>query len=220
MVSNYIETKNLTKSFDGGRVRALGGVDFILDKGEFVAIMGPSGCGKSTLMNIIGALDKPDSGDITVDGEKLNEQKDLSEFRSRKIGFVFQLHNLIPTLTALENVQIPMFERKISSGDKKKKARELLEQVGLKDRFDSLPTKLSGGERQRVAVARALANDPEILIADEPTGALDSKSAKELLELVKKIHRDNDNTVLMVTHDKEVASWADRIVNMFDGKIV
>lgn len=220
MPNNYIETKNLTKSFDGGRVRALGGVDFILDKGEFVAIMGPSGCGKSTLMNIIGALDKPDSGDITVDGEKLNEQKDLSEFRSRKIGFVFQLHNLIPTLTALENVQIPMFERKISSGDKKKKAWELLERVGLKDRFDSLPTKLSGGERQRVAVARALANDPEILIADEPTGALDSKSAKELLELVKKIHRDSNTTVLMVTHDNEVASWADRIVNMFDGRIV
>lgn len=216
----YIEIKNLIKKFDDGQIKALDGVDIQIEKGEFVAIMGPSGCGKSTLMNMVSALDKPSSGDVVIGGAKLSEFKDLSEFRAKKLGFIFQLHNLIPTLSAVENVQIPMFEEKMAPKEKYQKSKKLLELVGLGERIDNLPTKLSGGERQRVAAARALANDPEILIADEPTGALDSKKAKDLLDLLKKIHQEKGITIIMVTHDKDVALYADRIINMKDGKVL
>jgi putative ABC transport system ATP-binding protein len=219
MTQKYIIIKNLKKSFENGRIKALRGVNLELAKHDFVAIMGPSGCGKSTLLNMIGALDRPDVGEIIVSGQNLREMRDLSKFRAHKVGFIFQLHNLIPTLTALENVQVPMFETKIRTSVRKKKAKNLLQLVGLIGRDNSLPTKLSGGERQRVAVARALANDPEILIADEPTGSLDSKSAKEILELLQEIHRKTANTIIVVTHDKTVASYADQIIQMKDGKI-
>ncbi|OGY24551.1 MAG: hypothetical protein A2Y57_03330, partial [Candidatus Woykebacteria bacterium RBG_13_40_7b] len=167
-----------------------------------------------------GVLDRPDSGEIFIDGEPLVAHKDLSKFRAEKVGYVFQLHNLIPTLTALENVQIPMFETKLRARGRKEKARKLLETVGLKDRENNLPTKLSGGERQRVAVARALANDPEIILADEPTGALDSVSAKEILGLLHSIHENMGTTIIMVSHDRGVSSWADQLIHMLDGKMV
>ena len=220
MSDEFIKTQDLKKSFDDGRIQALRGADLEIGKGEYVAIMGPSGCGKSTLMNMIGALDTPDSGSVVIEGQDLTQHKDLSNFRAEKVGYIFQLHNLIPSLTALENVQIPMFEIKLSGKERRERAGELLKSVGIEGRENSLPTKLSGGERQRVAVARALANNPEILIADEPTGALDSKSAGELLDLLHRIHEKTNNTIVMVTHDNHVASNADRIINMLDGMIV
>lgn len=218
--NRFIQVKNLTKSFDEGRIKALRGINLTIGKDEFIAIMGPSGCGKSTLLNMMGALDSPDSGEIIVNGENLGRYKDLSEYRSKKVGFVFQLHNLIPSLTALENVQTPMFAANIKDSERIKKATELLHLVGLKGRSDNLPAKLSGGERQKVAIARALANSPGIIIADEPTGNLDSQSAKMIMNLLKKIHQEQDVTIILVSHDMAVASWADRIINMLDGKIV
>jgi putative ABC transport system ATP-binding protein len=216
----YIQIKNLEKSYEKGRIRALCGVNLDISRGEFVAIMGPSGCGKSTLLNMIGALDIPDAGQLIINGKNLKELKNQSLLRAQTIGFVFQLHNLIPTLTALENVQIPMFEKKMKTKNRKVKAKEILELVGLKNRENSQPVKLSGGERQRVAVARALANDPEIIIADEPTGSLDSKSSEEILKLLKKIQTEANKTIIMVTHDQNVALHASRIIKMKDGKIV
>lgn len=220
MERSFIQIKNLKKSFEKGKIKALQGIDLEIGCGEFIAIMGSSGCGKSTFLNMIGALDLPDYGEIIINGSNLRKYKNLANFRSKKVGFIFQLHNLIPTLTAAENVQIPMFEKKIKTSLQKKLAHELLNLAGLKDRGNVLPTKLSGGERQRVAVARALANNPEILIADEPTGSLDSKSAKGILELLRKIQKETNKTVIMVTHDEFVASYADRILKMIDGKIV
>jgi putative ABC transport system ATP-binding protein len=217
--SKFITVKNLIKEFDEGMIKALRGVDLEIEKGEFVAIMGPSGCGKSTLLNMIGALDQPDSGEVIVDGKNLVEYKDLSLYRSQKVGFIFQLHNLIPTLTALENVQIPMFNTKIKRKERRIKAQKLLEMVGLKGRDDNLSTKLSGGERQKIAVARALANDPEIIIADEPTGNLDFESSQVILDLLKKIHQETGTTIILVTHDRGVASFAERIIQMRDGRI-
>lgn len=215
----FIQIQNLQKSYEKGKIRALRGVILELQKGEFVAIMGPSGCGKSTLLNMIGALDRQNSGEIIINNKNLCEFKDLSKFRAKTVGFIFQLHNLIPTLSALENVQIPMFEAGLNASARKNKARELLKLVGLDSRGNSLPTKLSGGERQRVAIARALANDPEILIADEPTGNLDSQSAREILDLLRDIQKKTNKTIIMVTHDKFVAGYADRIVEMRDGRI-
>ncbi|MBV1767116.1 MAG: ABC transporter ATP-binding protein, partial [Methanobacterium sp.] len=165
---NIVEIHHLQKSFDHGKITALNGIDLEIKKGEFVSIIGPSGSGKSTLLNMIGALDKADTGSIVVSGNDLIHKKDLSEFRSRKIGFIFQLHNLIPNLSVLENVEIPMYEKKMSSSQMRKRALELLEYVGLSDKLKRKPTELSGGERQRVAIARALANEPSIILADEP----------------------------------------------------
>ena len=220
MNDDFIKITNLKKSFDDGRIEALRGVDLAIKKSEFICIMGPSGCGKSTLLNMIGALDRPDSGEIIIDGEDLANIKDLSGFRAKKVGYIFQLHNLIPSLTAAENIQIPMFEGILGARVRKEKAKNLLQSVGLEDRDHSLPTKLSGGERQRVAVARALANDPEIIMADEPTGSLDSKKSQEILELLRKINQETKATIILVTHDQNVASYADRIINMLDGVIV
>ena len=215
---NIIEIKGLKKSYDNGKIKALNGMDLEVKKGEFISIMGPSGSGKSSLLNMIGALDRADEGSIKVAGIDLMKTKKLYEFRSKEIGFVFQMHNLIPNLSVLENVQIPMFETKTSSKDMKKRALELLEAVNLGDKINQKPTKLSGGERQRVAIARALVNHPSIILADEPTGSLDSKTGEVILNLLKDLHSKENVTLVMVTHEPYVGKMAERIVTVLDGK--
>jgi putative ABC transport system ATP-binding protein len=214
-----IEAFDLVKQYDDGAITALDGVTVRVEEGEFVAISGPSGCGKSTLLNMLGALDTPTSGRVVVDGADLADERDLAAFRRRMVGFVFQLHNLIPTLTALENVQVPLVDSGMPRRRRVPHARELLEHVGLGARLRSLPTKLSGGERQRVAIARALANEPRILIADEPTGSVDSENSKRIMALLREINRETGMTLVVVTHDPEVAMEADRVIGMLDGRI-
>lgn len=215
---NIIEIKGLKKSYDNGKIKALNGMDLEVKKGEFISIMGPSGSGKSSLLNMIGALDRADEGSIKVSGIDLMKTKKLYEFRSKEIGFVFQMHNLIPNLSVLENVQIPMFETKTSSKDMKKRALELLKAVNLEDKINQKPTKLSGGERQRVAIARALVNHPSIILADEPTGSLDSKTGEVILNLLKDLHTKENVTLVMVTHEPYVGQMAERIVKVLDGQ--
>ncbi len=217
--NNIIEIRNLKKSYDKGKINALNGLDLEIKKGEFVSIMGPSGSGKSTLLNMIGALDRGDEGSIEVAGVDLMHKSSLNEFRSTEIGFVFQMHNLIPNLTVLENVEIPMYETKLSSKEMHQRALELLKSVNLEDKIDQNPTKLSGGERQRVAIARALVNHPSIILADEPTGALDSKTGDIILSLLKELHQKERVTLVMVTHEPYVAQMAGRIINVLDGRI-
>jgi len=217
--NNIIEIHNLKKSYDDGKIKALNGLDLEVRKGEFLSIMGPSGSGKSTLLNMIGALDVADEGNIKVAGMDLMENKKLDEFRSKEIGFVFQMHNLIPNLTVLENVEIPMYESDLSTDQMKERALKLLKSVNLEDKRDQIPTKLSGGERQRVAIARALVNHPSIILADEPTGALDSKTGDVILKLLRDLHEKENVTLVMVTHEPYVGKMADRIVNVLDGKI-
>lgn len=217
---NIIEIHNLKKSYDKGNIKALNGIDLEIKKGEFVSIMGPSGSGKSTLLNMIGALDRAEEGTIEVAGIDLIKTSDLSEFRSKEIGFVFQMHNLIPNLSVLENVEIPMYESHLKSQQMRERALELLDAVELKDKADTNPTKLSGGERQRVAIARALVNYPSIILADEPTGALDSKTGDVILKLLKDLHSKEHVTLVMVTHELYVAQMADRILNVLDGEII
>lgn len=214
-----VEIKNLRKSFDKGKITALNGVDLQIKEGESVSIIGPSGSGKSTLLNMIGALDQPDEGVVKVAGYNLTEKKDLSEFRSREIGFIFQLHNLIPNLSVIENVEIPLFERKISSQQMRERALKLLDYVNLTDKAIRKPTELSGGERQRVAIARALANEPSIILADEPTGSLDSENGQMILKRLKDLHEKENVTLIMVTHNMDVASMAERTIKVLDGKI-
>lgn len=214
-----IDIKNLKKTFDDGKIVALDGINLQVDEGEFISIMGPSGSGKSTLLNMIGALDRPDSGMIKVAGRNLMKEKDLSSFRAQEIGFIFQLHNLIPNLTVLENVEIPMFEGPYKDS-MDERAMELLEYLGLAEKSNRLPSELSGGERQRVAIARALANDPTIILADEPTGSLDSKTEKKILEKLKELNREHNVTIVLVTHDPRVASMSSRIIKILDGKII
>jgi len=218
-LNKIIITKNLVKKFEGGTVKALNGVNLEVFEGEFIAIMGPSGCGKSTLLNIIGGLDRPTSGEVVVDDIDLCKVGNLDDFRAKKIGFVFQLHNLIPVLTACENVQMPMFELKLSNKERNEKAEKLLKLVGLEERKDFVPTKLSGGERQKIAIARALANDPKILLVDEPTGNLDSVSGHEIIRVFQRLNKDG-RTIVLVTHDKEIAEHANAIYHMKDGKIL
>jgi len=209
------------KSYPDGRVHALVGVSLGVRDGEFVAITGPSGCGKSTLLNLLGTLDRPDSGEIYFRGEPLSTNRNLDRFRACQIGFVFQSFFLLPTLTALENVQVPMFEgQRASVHERMKKAEELLELVGLSGRAGHRSSQLSVGERQRVALARALANDPVLLLADEPTGNLDSENASHVLELLATLRHERKLSVLMVTHSMEVAERADRIIRMKDGRVV
>lgn len=216
-----IATKDLTKTYGLGEasVRALDGVNLTVARGELIAIMGPSGCGKSTLLNMLGALDQPTAGEVWVNGENLAHLKDVDDFRARTVGFVFQLHNLLPTLTALENVETPM-QGRMSAGERRKRGQLLLEMAGLADRSGSLPAQLSGGQRQRVAVARALANSPALLLADEPTGSLDSQSGEEILALLAELNRKQGTTIVIVTHDRRVAQSTQRIVRMRDGRIV
>ena len=215
-----IKIKGLKKGYDSNQIKALNGIDLEIKEGEFVAIMGPSGSGKSTLLNMIGALDRADEGSVEVAGIDLFKAKNLNEFRSREIGFVFQMHNLIPNLTVIENVEIPMYETPLSSGEMYERALELLEAVGLKNKINQRPTKLSGGERQRVAIARALVNSPSIILADEPTGALDSKNGEIILNLLKDLHQRENVTVIVVTHEPSVGEMAERIIKVLDGKIV
>jgi len=198
----------------------LRGADFRLREGEFVAVVGPSGSGKSTLLQLLGALDRPTSGEVLFGGRSLGTVRDLAGFRARTLGFVFQSFHLLPTLTAVENVQIPMFEMPWAPAERVRRAADLLAAVGLADRRDHLPRKLSGGERQRVAIARSLANEPRLLLADEPTGNLDSDSAARILDLLEQIHAEREMTLVVVTHDPQVAARAHRTLRMLDGRIV
>jgi len=215
-----IETHGLTKVYgDGAAVRALDGVSLAIHAGEFVAIVGPSGSGKSTLLHLLGALDRPTSGEVMINGTPLTKVRDLDRFRSQTVGFVFQTHNLIPTLTARENVETPLVETVRSAGRRRTRAQELLELVGLGQRANHLPNQLSGGERQRVAIARALANRPAILLADEPTGNLDSKTTEGIMSLLADLNRSQATTLIVVTHNHEVAHATRRIITLRDGQI-
>lgn len=216
-----VETRDLTKIYrEGTHVRALDGVDLVVRRGEFVAVMGPSGSGKSTLLHLVGALDRPTSGQVIVQGQDLAQVRDVDRFRSRTVGFVFQLHNLIPTLTARENVEVPMYEGKLGRRGRRKRAEQLLALVGLEERADFLPNQLSGGERQRVATIRALANNPAIILADEPTGSLDSISGAEVMATLRHLNRTQGTTIIVVTHDPKVARATDRRITLHDGRIV
>jgi putative ABC transport system ATP-binding protein len=209
----------VSRSFEDGRIAALVDVSLRVGKGEFVAVTGPSGCGKSTLLNLIGALDRPTSGSISVDGERLEHLASAARYRGTVVGFVFQFHNLIPTLTALENVQLPMLGHDLPRRARVDRARELLEEVGLSHRSSAYPPTLSGGERQRVAIARALANGPRLLLADEPTGALDSATGEQIVELLQGVRAQRGTTILLVTNDSDVAEVADRILRIRDGRV-
>ncbi|RLC80426.1 MAG: ABC transporter ATP-binding protein [Chloroflexi bacterium] len=216
-----VEARDLIKIYgNGAEVRALDGVSLRIARGEFVSVMGPSGSGKSTLLNMIGALDRPTSGVVLVNGQDMAKVRDLDTFRARTVGFIFQMHNLIPTLTARENVEVPMRGQPIGARKRRQRAKELLELVGLADRVNHLPNQLSGGERQRVAIARSLANEPAIVLADEPTGNLDSQSGADVIALMHRLNHEMGATFIAVTHDPAVARQTDRILIMRDGDIV
>ncbi len=215
-----VETRNLIKVYgDMVGVRALDGITLSIPRGQFVAIIGPSGAGKSTLLHMLGALDRPSQGEVCIDGQSLGHVRDLDRFRSRTIGFIFQMHNLIPTLTALENIEVPMAESPLPARRKRERARELLKLVGLEARGGHLPNMMSGGERQRVAIARSLANEPAILLADEPTGNLDSKTTDEIMSLLARLNHEQGMTLIVVTHNPQVAGVAERVLTLRDGKI-
>jgi len=215
-----ISVRDVVKHYDDGRIHALDGVTLDVAQGEFVAIIGPSGSGKSTLLHILGALDVADEGAVTVDGRDLSAVHDLASFRRVTVGFVFQLHNLIPTLTAWENVQVPLMETRLSARKRKERALELLAELELADRAENLPTELSGGERQRVAIARALFNHPKILLCDEPTGSLDQRTGDTVLTLFEELNRQEGITLVIVTHEPRIAQRADRVIHVRDGLVV
>lgn len=215
-----VDVRNVVKTFDKGRTRAVDGASLRIERGEFVSITGPSGCGKSTLLHLIASLERPDSGEITVEGEDILRLRDLSRYRARTIGMVFQLHNLLPNLSASDNVQVPMYETSLPARERRSRALELLALVDMEGMAKKRPTELSGGERQRVAIARALSNDPPVILADEPTGNLDSKSGLRVLETLREIQRDRGVTLLLVSHNPAIAGAADRVVEMLDGAIV
>ena len=219
MSEHLLETRDLAKSYDGGRIQALRGVDLEVDAGEFVAIRGPSGSGKSTLLHLLGGLDTPSRGEVLYRGRTLSECADLDAYRSQSVGFVFQAFHLLPTLTALQNVQVPMCEGNRTRRERLERAEALLREVGLEERLQQYPNELSAGERQRVAIARSLANGPEILLADEPTGNLDSESAARILDLLGGLQSERNLTLLVVTHDPEVAKRAQRQVHFRNGRI-
>ena len=218
-----IELKNVQKVYPMGEVSvpALRGISLTIHPGEFVAIMGPSGSGKSTLMHLLGCLDLPSDGVVQLDGKDITklDEDTLAQIRGQKIGFVFQTFNLIPTLTALENVELPLFFQGVAREQRRARAAELLRKVGLDGRLHHNPAQLSGGERQRVAIARALANDPEIILADEPTGNLDSESGEAILQLLKQLNEEG-RTIILVTHNPEAAAYAHRIVRIKDGRLL
>jgi putative ABC transport system ATP-binding protein len=223
MNKTIIEAKGLKKSYKMSKtntIKALDGVDIIVKEGDFSAIVGPSGCGKSTLMHILGLLDRPDEGSLIIDSEDMSSLKDkvANKMRAKKIGFIFQGFNLIPTLTALENVILAGKYGGMKKSARKKRAEELFKLVGLVERMNHKPNELSGGQQQRVAIARALMNNPTVILADEPTGELDSKTSLEIIEILKKLNKDNKQTFLIVTHNNEVAEACKKIIKLKDGK--
>ena len=221
MSEPLVAVRSVCKDFDDGAVPALRGVDVTVAEGEWLAVTGPSGCGKSTLLHLIAALDRPTSGTVTVGGQDLSRLRDAAAYRRTQVGLVFQLHDLLPNLTAGQNVEVAMFGCERSRTRRRARARQLLADVDLAGREQRQPTKLSGGERQRVAIARALANDPPLLLADEPTGNLDTVAVQRVVALLERLRADNPRlTVIMVTHDGWVASRADRVVELCDGVVV
>jgi len=223
MSDSIVMANDLEKSYriNGSTISALRGVSLQIVRGEFVSIVGPSGCGKSTLLNLLGGLSLPTKGNIAIDGNDLAQlsAERIAELRRHTLGLVFQAFNLSPVLTVQENVELPMMLAGVAATERTARARELVHAVGLEDKIDYLPSELSGGQKQRVAIARALANRPAVLLADEPTGNLDSATAREVMDLLIQIHRDNQSALVMVTHDPDDAARADRIVRMRDGKI-
>lgn len=219
-----INLKDVCKTYQMGSsiITAVCDVDLEIKKGDFIAIVGPSGSGKSTMMNLVGALDLASKGDIFLGKQNIEhlEESELAQIRGQKIGFVFQTFNLIPTLTALENVALPMMFQNIEKEEREKRAMEVLEKLGMGNRLEHLPNELSGGERQRVALARALANNPEVILADEPTGNLDSKKRDEIAQLFLKLNKEEGKTIILVTHDLDLAKHAHKIYHLKDGKIV
>ncbi len=219
-----IRAVDLTRTFEVGEttVEALRSINLEVGKGQFVALVGPSGSGKSTLLNLVGGLDRPTDGQLWVDGEELSASKEkaLTEHRRRRVGFVFQSFNLLPRLTAVENVALPLIFVGVPERERIERAAELLAQVGLSDRLDHRPTQLSGGEQQRVAIARALVNRPAIILADEPTGNIDTATGAEIMALLRRLNREQGVTLLLVTHDHEAASFADSIIQLRDGQII
>jgi putative ABC transport system ATP-binding protein len=216
-----IMTESLTKQFVNG-VTALSDISITLNQGEFVALVGRSGSGKSTLMNILGGLDAPTSGSVSINGNVVNylNRKNLIDIRRREVGFVFQQFNLIPSLTALENVAYPLLFNYTSKDERKRRAMQLLSMVGLDERADHMPHQMSGGEQQRVAIARAMVGNSSVILADEPTGNLDSKTSAEIYQLMRRVNKENNVTFLIVTHERELASYCDRIIELRDGKVV
>jgi putative ABC transport system ATP-binding protein len=224
LMENIIELKNIEKEYDLGpvKLKVLNDINLNIKKSEMVSIMGPSGSGKSTMLHMLGCLDRPTKGKVIIDGvdvSKLNDDE-LAKIRRERIGFIFQFFYLIPSLTALKNVELPMTFVNGSAKERERKAKELLKMVGLEDRMGHKPSQLSGGESQRVAIARALANDPQIILADEPTGNLDSKSGKEVMEILKNLNKQRKVTLIIVTHDPFIARITEKIINLKDGKII
>ncbi|HCS14553.1 MAG TPA: peptide ABC transporter ATP-binding protein [Lachnospiraceae bacterium] len=222
---HVISLNGIVKRFYIGKpneLEILHGINLEVERGEFVSIVGESGSGKSTLMNIIGALDRPTEGEYRLQGKNIGEAKDreLSSIRNEEIGFVFQTYNLIPRTTALENVELPMLYGKMKKTERRERARELLELVGMKERMLHRPEELSGGQKQRTAIARAMANDPSIILADEPTGALDSETSRRIMDIFHRLHREQGKTIVLITHSGELAQETDRVIRISDGRIL
>lgn len=222
---HVISLNGIVKRFYIGKpneLEILHGINLEVERGEFVSIVGESGSGKSTLMNIIGALDRPTEGEYRLQGKNIGEAKDreLSSIRNQEIGFVFQTYNLIPRTTALENVELPMLYGKMKKTERRERAREFLELVGMKERMLHKPEELSGGQKQRTAIARAMANDPSIILADEPTGALDSETSRRIMDIFHRLHREQGKTIVLITHSTELAQETDRVVKISDGRIL
>ena len=225
MSEPVIRMEKIVKTYYVGKpneLEILHGINLEVERGEFVSIVGESGSGKSTLMNIIGALDRPTEGEYRLQGKNIGEAKDreLSSIRNQEIGFVFQTYNLIPRTTALENVELPMLYGKMKKTERRERARELLELVGMKERMLHKPEELSGGQKQRTAIARAMANDPSIILADEPTGALDSETSRRIMDIFHRLHREQGKTIVLITHSTELAQETDRVVKISDGRIL
>ncbi len=217
---HILRLENVSRAFEQGRINAINQVSLFVEQGSFIALLGSSGSGKSTLLNLMTGLDSPTRGQVFYRDVEPVRQSQWCRIRKHHIGFVFQSFNLIPTLTAVENVQIPMFGTGLSAVKRRQRAQTLLDLVGLSQRFDHMPSKLSGGELQRVAVARSLANEPDIIVADEPTGNLDSGNSKQVIDLLESIHKDKGTTLLLVTHDMEIASRAEHLIRLADGSLV